>query len=85
MMKYKISVIVAVYKAEKYFERCLRSLFEQTMTEIEYIFVDDCSPDNSMGVLERVAHEYPSRQPHIKSSIIQKTRASHQPEKAVLQ
>lgn len=66
MMKYKISVIVAVYKAEKYFERCLRSLFEQTMTEIEYIFVDDCSPDNSMGVLERVAHEYPSRQPHIK-------------------
>lgn len=66
MMNYKISVIVAVYKAEKYFERCLRSLFEQTMTEIEYIFIDDCSPDNSMGVLERVAHEYPSRQPHIK-------------------
>jgi cellulose synthase/poly-beta-1,6-N-acetylglucosamine synthase-like glycosyltransferase len=37
----KVSVIIPVYGVEKYIERCARSLFEQTLTDIEYIFVDD--------------------------------------------
>lgn len=57
-----ISVIVPVYNVEKYIGRCARSLFGQTMREgIEFIFVDDCSPDNSIEVLENVLAEYPYR------------------------
>ena len=56
---YAISVIVAVYGVERYIERCARSLFAQTMTRIQYIFVDDCSPDASMDILRRVIHEFP--------------------------
>ena len=37
----KVSVIVPVYGVEKYIGRCVRSLFEQTLEDIEYIFVDD--------------------------------------------
>ncbi len=39
----KVSVCVPIYGVEKYIEKCVRSLFEQTMTEgIEFIFVNDC-------------------------------------------
>lgn len=61
----KISVIIPIYKVEKYIEKCARSLFEQTLKEIEYIFVDDCSPDNSVNVLEDVISQYPDRMPWV--------------------
>ncbi len=57
-----ISVIIPVYRVEAYIERCVRSLMEQTLDEVEYIFVDDCSPDKSVSVLERVLKDYPLRQ-----------------------
>lgn len=57
----KISVIVPVYGVEKYIERCARSLFEQSLDDIEYIFVDDCSPDKSISILRTVLNEYPQR------------------------
>lgn len=57
----KISVIIPVYGVEKYIESCARSLFEQTQTDMELIFVDDCSIDNSIAILERVMDEYRSR------------------------
>lgn len=41
----KVSVIVPIYNVEKYIEKCVRSLFEQTFDDIEYIFVDDATPD----------------------------------------
>ena len=50
----KISIIVPIYNVEKYIERCARSLFEQTLDDIEYIFVNDCSTDNSMYILTEV-------------------------------
>ena len=46
---------------EKYIEKCAVSLFEQTCNDIEYVFVDDCSPDNSIGILEEVRKRYPER------------------------
>ncbi len=56
----KISVLVPVYGVEKYIGRCARSLFGQTMTEgVEFVFVDDCTPDRSIEVLKSVAAEYP--------------------------
>jgi glycosyltransferase involved in cell wall biosynthesis len=66
-MEYKISVIVPVYNVENYIERCAGSLFEQTLKDgVEYIFVNDCTPDRSMQVLEEVVSEYPDRQQHVR-------------------
>ena len=47
-----ISILVPIYGVEKYIERCSRSLFGQTYFNIEYIFVDDCTKDNSIGILK---------------------------------
>ena len=57
----KISVIVPIYKVEKYIEKCVCSLMEQTLDDIEYIFVDDCSPDNSIKILETTLDRYSHR------------------------
>ena len=57
-----LSVIIPIFRVEAYIERCTRSLMEQTLDDIEFIFVDDCSPDGSMQVLQRVLNDYPKRQ-----------------------
>ncbi len=64
-MNPKVSILVPVYGAEKYIERCAHSLFEQTYPDIEYIFVDDCSPDSSIDVLMQVLEGYPQRKNHV--------------------
>lgn len=58
----KISVLVPIYGVAQYIETCAVSLFEQSFDELEYIFVDDCSPDNSIDILQAVASRYPHRQ-----------------------
>lgn len=65
-MKPAVSVIVPVYKVERYIEQCARSLFGQTMEDLEFIFVDDCTPDASMAILERVLDDYPARRSRVK-------------------
>ena len=57
----KVSVIIPVYGVEDYIEKCARSLFEQTLNEIEYIFIDDCTPDRSIEILRKVICEYDQR------------------------
>ena len=57
----KVSVIIPVYGVEQYIERCARSLFEQTLDDIEYLFIDDCTPDKSIEILKQVLEEYPQR------------------------
>lgn len=62
-----VSVIVPVYKVEGFIRSCAESLMRQSIKEgIEFIFVDDCSPDCSMAVLHEVLQKYPERQPFIK-------------------
>lgn len=47
----KVSILVPFFMVEKYVGRCVESLFTQTYANIEYIFVNDCSPDKSMEVI----------------------------------
>lgn len=57
----KVSVIVPIYGVERFIEQCARSLFEQTYEDIEYVFVDDCTPDESVTILQGVLADYPHR------------------------
>ena len=49
----KVSIIVPVYNVEKYIEKCLDSLVNQTLKEIEIIVVNDGSPDNSQKIIDK--------------------------------
>ncbi|MBR5660561.1 MAG: glycosyltransferase [Bacteroidales bacterium] len=57
-----VSVIVPVYKVEAYIRQCAASLFEQTWENIQYIFVDDGSPDRSIDILMATLSEHPERE-----------------------
>ena len=58
--KLDISVIIPIYNVEKFVEKCLRSLFAQTKTVgVEFVLVNDCTPDNSMAIAQRVIDEFP--------------------------
>ena len=55
----RISVIIPVYNVEPYIGRCVESLQAQTFKDLEFVFVDDCSPDGSMAAVEAWAAEDP--------------------------
>jgi glycosyltransferase involved in cell wall biosynthesis len=58
----KVSVIVPVYNTGLYLRRCLDSVINQTLREIEIICINDCSTDNSLGIME----EYEGKDQRIK-------------------
>ncbi len=60
-----VSILVPVYGVEKFIEKCAVSLFEQTYPEIEYVFVDDCTPDDSIKVLRGIIEKYPLRKQNV--------------------
>lgn len=61
-MQPSISVIVPVYKVENLVERCVRSLMEQTLEQgVEYVFVDDATPDKSFDIVAQTLRDYPLR------------------------
>lgn len=62
----KVSVLVPVYGAEKYIRQCTESLLEQTYEDMEYIFVNDSTPDNSMDIISAVIARYPKRQNQVR-------------------
>lgn len=57
MHQKKISVIVPVYKVEKYIHRCVESLLKQTYSNIEIVLVDDGSPDSCGGICDYFAEK----------------------------
>jgi Glycosyltransferases involved in cell wall biogenesis len=54
----KVSILVPFYKVENYVGRCVESLFTQTYKNIEYVFVNDCTPDKSMEVINEMIDKY---------------------------
>ncbi len=65
-MAANLSVVIPIYNVEPYIERCARTLFGQTLDGIEYIFVNDCTPDNSIRVLKKVLEDYPNLIPNVR-------------------
>ena len=58
----KVSIIVPVYKVEKYLRKCIDSIINQTLKDIEIILVDDGSPDNC----GKICDEYAAKDTRIK-------------------
>lgn len=57
----KVSIIVPVYNVEKYLRKCLDSLVNQTMQDIEIILVNDASPDGSDMIMREYQQNYPDK------------------------
>lgn len=53
----KVSIIIPIYNVEKYIGRCLQSVVGQSFYDIEIICVDDCSPDNSLQIVQKYARQ----------------------------
>lgn len=51
----KVSIITPVYNASRFLEKTAASVFNQTYTNWEWILVDDCSTDNSWGILQKLS------------------------------
>lgn len=68
----KVSVIITIYNREKYIEDCARSLFEQTLDDVELLFVDDASTDNSVMILRKLLEYYTERKPMAKIISLEK-------------
>ena len=61
-----VSILVPVYNVSNFIERCAHSLFQQTFDNIEYIFVNDCTPDDSIEKLQKIIEQYPKRKEQVK-------------------
>lgn len=61
MNKIKLSIVAAVYNLEDYLPRCLDSLVNQTLEEIEIICVDDGSTDSAPQIIDDYAKKYPDK------------------------
>ena len=57
----KVSIIVPVYNVEKYLAKCLDSLVNQTLEDVEIIVVDDGSRDNSKQIIDEFQTKYPDK------------------------
>lgn len=61
-----LTIIIPFYNSEKYFYRCLYSLFAQTLSEIEFIFINDASSDMSESILIKILEYFPNRKEKVK-------------------
>lgn len=61
----KVSVVVPIYNVEQYIERCVHSLLSQTLEEMQFIFVNDCTQDDSIKLLLSILDKYPERKKQV--------------------
>lgn len=57
----KVSVIIPVYNAANFIEKCCRSLFEQSLKDMEFVFVNDGSEDDSVDLINNTLECFPDR------------------------
>ena len=57
MNNYKVTIITPIYKAERFIERCAKSLLNQDFESIEYIFINDATPDDSFKILKKLVDQ----------------------------
>ena len=62
----KVSVLIPIYGVENYIAYCVTNLMEQTYKDVEYIFVNDCTPDASIDRLNQVLESYPERKSQVR-------------------
>ncbi len=65
-MNILVSVIVPMYNVKDFIGKCAQQLFKQTLQNIEIIFVDDKSPDDSANIVADLLLQYPARQEQVK-------------------
>ena len=65
-MRPKVSLLVPVYNVSSFIEKCAHSLFNQTFSDIEFVFVNDATPDDSIEKLIQVINQYPERKSQVK-------------------
>ena len=63
----KVSIIIPIFKVEKYIKRCLESVVSQDYSDIECILVNDCSPDDSFSIAKDFVNNYTG---HISFSLV---------------
>lgn len=61
MQEIKVSVIVPIYNTEKFLKKCIDSIVNQTLEEIEIILINDGSTDNSHNICEEYSKKYPQK------------------------
>ncbi len=61
MKKIKVSVIIPIYNTEKFLRKCIESIVNQTLQEIEMILINDGSTDNSHNICLEYAEKYPEK------------------------
>ncbi|MGV6943849.1 glycosyltransferase family 2 protein [Sphingobacterium kyonggiense] len=64
-MCYSVSVIIPMFKVQAFVGQCARQLFSQTLQNVEFIFVDDCSPDESSSIVKKVLEDFPARKSQV--------------------
>lgn len=61
-----VSLLIPIYNVERYIGKCLESILGQTYENVEFIFVNDCSPDNSVNIIDQILKQYPHRKSQVK-------------------
>lgn len=56
--KVELSIVIPIYKVEKYLERCIQSIINQMDIYLEIILVDDGSPDRCPFICDEYANKY---------------------------
>ena len=54
----KVTILMPIFKVEQYLEKTLDSVFSQSYSNIDFVFVNDCSPDNSLQILKKTISKH---------------------------
>ena len=65
-MEVVVSILIPIYKVERFIQQCAESIFGQTYDNLDIVFVDDYSPDNSIKILKQVLERYPHRKNQVR-------------------